>query len=57
MGVVGDKVLGLKANVEKALAELDKDNANTVRHVLVAMGDDCDDASSDSGRDIHLEKV
>ena len=57
MGVVGDKVLGLKTNVDEALTELDKDNANTVRHVLVAMGDDSDDASSDSGRDIHLEKV
>ena len=50
-------MLGLKTNVDKALAELNKDNANTVSHVLVAMGDDSDDASSYSGRDIHLEKV
>ena len=57
MGVVGDRVLALKTNVDKVLAELDKDNANTVSHVLVATGDDSDGASSDSGRDIHLEKV
>ena len=55
--VVGDKVLPLKANVDKALTELDKDNANTVKHVLVAMGEDVDDVSADSGKDIHLEKV
>ena len=55
--VVGDKKLPLKANVDKALTELDKDNANTVKHVLVAMGDDVDDISADSGNDIHLEKV
>ena len=57
MVVVGDRVLMLKKNVDEALTKLDKDNESSVRHVLVAMGNNADNASADSERDIHLERV
>ena len=57
MAVIGDRVLMLKNNVDEALMKLDKNNESSVRHVLVAMGDNADDASADSEGDIHLERV
>ena len=54
---VGDKILHLKKNVDEALINLDKENKNSVNHVLVTMGDDKDTADTDSEREIHLERV
>ena len=47
----------LKKNLDEALTVLNGSGANTVEHVLVAIGDSDSEAVPRSAVDIHLETV